>query len=139
METTIVYWGNIGIMENKMEATTLGGCQNYDPFLGTLNIRCCIIIGIQKGTIRVTQGLGSFSKITRTNIYKYYNPVPTKSLIGCPSPYSSGYLPHLSSDPQTLIRTEEASREDAPDASEGGSKLVLQAAGSGSMIILVRP
>ena len=24
MEATIVYWGNIGIMENKMEATILG-------------------------------------------------------------------------------------------------------------------
>ena len=29
----------------------MGGCQNYGPFLGTLNSRCCIIIGIQKGTI----------------------------------------------------------------------------------------
>ena len=29
----------------------LGGCQNYGPFLGTLNIGCRIIIGIQKGTI----------------------------------------------------------------------------------------
>ena len=28
----------------------MGGCQNYGPFLGTLNIRCRIIIGIQKGT-----------------------------------------------------------------------------------------
>ena len=27
----------------------MGGCQNYGPFLGTLNIRCRIIIGIQKG------------------------------------------------------------------------------------------
>ena len=24
METTIVYWGNFGIMENKMEATVMG-------------------------------------------------------------------------------------------------------------------
>ena len=24
METTIVYWGNIGIMGNKMEATIMG-------------------------------------------------------------------------------------------------------------------
>ena len=32
----------------------MGGCQNYGPFLGTLNIRCRIIIGIQKGTIIVT-------------------------------------------------------------------------------------
>ena len=28
----------------------MGGCQHYDPFLGTRNIRCrMIIIGIQKG------------------------------------------------------------------------------------------
>ena len=32
----------------------MGGCQNYDPFLGTLNIKCRIIIGIQKGTIILT-------------------------------------------------------------------------------------
>ena len=32
----------------------MGGCQNYDPFLGTLNIRGRIIIGIQKGTIILT-------------------------------------------------------------------------------------
>ena len=29
----------------------MGGCQNYGPFLGTLNIRGHIIIGTQKGTI----------------------------------------------------------------------------------------
>ena len=29
----------------------MGGCQNYGPFLGTLNIRCRTIIGTQKGTI----------------------------------------------------------------------------------------
>ena len=35
-----------------METTIMGymgGCQNYDPFLGTLDIRCRIIIGTQKG------------------------------------------------------------------------------------------
>ena len=26
----------------------MGGCHSYGPFLGTLNIRCRIIIGIQK-------------------------------------------------------------------------------------------
>ena len=31
----------------------MGGCQN-GPFLGTLNIRCRIIIGTQKGTIILT-------------------------------------------------------------------------------------
>ena len=32
----------------------MGGCQNYDPFLGTLNIRCRILIGLQNGTIILT-------------------------------------------------------------------------------------
>ena len=32
----------------------MGGCKNYGPFLGTLNIRCRIIIGIPKGTIVLT-------------------------------------------------------------------------------------
>ena len=40
----------------------MGGCQNYGPFWGTLNIRCRIIIGIKKGTIILTtnhiEGLG---------------------------------------------------------------------------------
>ena len=32
----------------------MAGCQNYGLFLGTLNIRCRIIIGTQKGTIILT-------------------------------------------------------------------------------------
>ena len=32
----------------------MGGCQNYGPFLGTLNIRGRIMIGTQKGTIILT-------------------------------------------------------------------------------------
>ena len=32
----------------------MGGCQNYGPFWGTLNIRCRIITGIRKGTIILT-------------------------------------------------------------------------------------
>ena len=32
----------------------MGGCQNYGPFLGTLNIRFRTIIGIQKGTMILT-------------------------------------------------------------------------------------
>ena len=32
----------------------MGGCQNYGPFLGTLNIRCRKMIWIQKGTIILT-------------------------------------------------------------------------------------
>ena len=37
-------------MEKNMETKTIGymgGCQNYDPFLGTPSIRCLIIIGTQ--------------------------------------------------------------------------------------------
>ena len=32
----------------------MGGCQNYDPLLGTLDIRCRIIIGILEETIILT-------------------------------------------------------------------------------------
>ena len=32
----------------------MGSCQNYGPFLGTLNIRCRIIKRTQKGTIILT-------------------------------------------------------------------------------------
>ena len=32
----------------------MGSCQNYGPFLGTLNIRCSIIRRTQKGTIILT-------------------------------------------------------------------------------------
>ena len=32
----------------------VGSCQNYGPFLGTLNIKCRILIRTQKGTIILT-------------------------------------------------------------------------------------
>ena len=32
----------------------MGGCKNYGPFLGTLNIRCRTILGTQQGTIILT-------------------------------------------------------------------------------------
>ena len=32
----------------------MGGCQNYGPFLGTLNNRCRILIGTPKGAIFLT-------------------------------------------------------------------------------------
>ena len=44
----------MGIMEKKMETTVLGYLYPLSPFLGTLNSRCRIIIGIQKGTIILT-------------------------------------------------------------------------------------
>ena len=41
----------------------MGGCQNYGPFLGTLNIRCRIMIGTQKGTIILTTTHMSYIRI----------------------------------------------------------------------------
>ena len=51
------------IMEKKMETTIMsymGGCQNYGPFWGTLNIRCRLIIRIQKGTIILSKEIAGF-------------------------------------------------------------------------------
>ena len=43
----------------------MGSCQNYGPFLGTLNIRCRIIIRTQKGTrIFTTSQMNKSSLIT---------------------------------------------------------------------------
>ena len=36
------------------QPTHMGGCQNYGPFLGTLNIRCRTIIRTQERTIILT-------------------------------------------------------------------------------------
>ena len=52
-----IYWVvvKIGILEKKMETTVLGLYTIFIPFFsGTLNIRCRIIIGIQKGTLILT-------------------------------------------------------------------------------------
>ena len=46
-----VLLGNPEVLEGSFY---MGGCQSCDPFLGTLNIRCRIIIGIQKGIIILT-------------------------------------------------------------------------------------
>ena len=71
----------------------MGGCQNYGPFLDTRNIRCRIIIGIQKGTIILTIthiGIrGSFPKRGRPQ-YRPKN-TPKKmwsSLLGPPKRYT---------------------------------------------------
>ena len=45
----------------------MGGCQNYGPFLGTLNIRCRIIMGTQKGTIILTTTHMNNSSSSGTN------------------------------------------------------------------------
>ena len=41
-------------LEVAGQTRDMGDCRNYGPFLGTLNTRCRIIIGIQKGTIILT-------------------------------------------------------------------------------------
>ena len=43
-----------GSWRRALDVRKMGGCQNYGPFLGTLDIRCRKIIGIQKGTIILT-------------------------------------------------------------------------------------
>ena len=35
---------------SSLHLHNVGSCQNYGPFLGTLNIRCRIVSGTQKGT-----------------------------------------------------------------------------------------
>ena len=43
-----------GFEELQVGGFYMGSCQNYGPFLGTLNNRCRIIIGTQKGTLILT-------------------------------------------------------------------------------------
>ena len=48
----------------------MGGCQNHGPFLGTLNSRCRIVIGILKGTIILTIAhLGTVGPQTLNPLY----------------------------------------------------------------------
>ena len=50
----------------------MGGCQNYGPLLGTLNIRCRIIVGTQKGTIILTTThMGSNYRFYILDIFTY--------------------------------------------------------------------
>ena len=52
----------------------MGDCQNYGPFLDTLNIRCRIIIGIQKGTINLTTThISMLTPPPRTNLAMFQN------------------------------------------------------------------
>ena len=58
----------------------MGGCQNYGSFLGTLNIRCRIIIGIQKRTINLTTThMRSGSSTKKTQALDVGNSFPRKS------------------------------------------------------------
>ena len=52
-----MFWGPSQTVCLSFRSTHVGGCQNYGPFLGTLNalnIRCRIVAGAQKGTIILT-------------------------------------------------------------------------------------
>ena len=98
---TVVYWGlclgppilgNYHVKGSEAATTRLGfpdvcrvpdlgGCQNYGPFLTTLNIGGRIIIGIQKGTIILTTthlaGLTQFDTLrTILPIERCYTPEP---------------------------------------------------------------
>ena len=46
----LVHRMSLGACVLRLRAKShMGGCQNYRPFLGTLNIRCHTILGTQKG------------------------------------------------------------------------------------------
>ena len=44
----------LGFERSEVLQVHMGGCQNYGPFSGTLDIRCRIIIGTPKGTVILT-------------------------------------------------------------------------------------
>ena len=55
-------WGGAGACD---AAPYMGGCQNLGPLLGTLHIRCRIILRNQKGTLI----------LTTTHMYPYRTPI----------------------------------------------------------------
>ena len=63
----------------------MGQCQNYGPFLGTLNIRCRIIIGIPKGTIILTTTHIHVSHVPGEDQKDVADPVPTSAEAHAPS------------------------------------------------------
>ena len=77
----------------------MGGCQNYGPFLGTLNIRCRNIIGTQKGTIILTT-----TQISLVSVFWVLSRSGTVSCgwhlsAGCQAlqaPANPGHAPHVS-------------------------------------------
>ena len=55
-----------------------GGCQNYGPFLGTLNIRCQTIVGTQKGIMTLTTThITHYSSFHFIFHYSYITPIYT--------------------------------------------------------------
>ena len=71
----------------------MGDYQNYGPFLGTLNIRCRIIIGTQKETIISTT----------THMFSYlYLPLLAYRMIGRKGLVSDFIFVRASEDPDTV-------------------------------------
>ena len=60
----------------------LGSCQNYGPFLGTLNNRVRIIIGTQKGTIILTTAHLRVEGFTGGWFFFHSTPIRPLYLIG---------------------------------------------------------
>ena len=60
----------------------MGGCQNYGPFLGTLNIRCRIRTGAQKGIIILTTAHMCIYiyRVKKRRYGSFPNRIPTESL-----------------------------------------------------------
>ena len=68
----------------------MGGCQNYGTLLGTLNIRCRSIIGIQKGTILLTTTHVNNRKLSsRSNMHGNHEPLKYVELLPL-VPFASG-------------------------------------------------
>ena len=70
----------------------MGGCQNYGPLLGTLNIRCSILVRIQKGTITLT---------TTRMIASILKPHELASQPGCTWTIQQNLLPFSGQKPPT--------------------------------------
>ena len=76
----------------------MGGCQNRGPFLGTLNIRCRIIIGTQEGTIILTTThIGTLDPMGKDILLR--GTIAFAFL----STGISAFFPKLGSDPKSLM------------------------------------
>ena len=72
LASSIMYQESHHILPRAFPYVHMSGCQNVGPFLGTLKIWRCIILGIQKGTILLTT--------THINSHPACEGLPCKSL-----------------------------------------------------------
>ena len=89
----------------------MGSCQNYGPFLGTLNIRYRIILGTQRGTlILTTTHMGGYQNYGPF-LGPCYNTAP--NILGYPNrgpnfdnhPYAGGRILKLKAELRPLPNT----------------------------------